>query len=107
MKGVVCLSVYNNEFGLPYCLNNIRKLAQCFDTFRIVVFYDESHDHSLQILNEFNLNNPIHLSIIVNNNTKVAERTANIAFARNSLLDYTRTRFADYDYFIMMDTNEY
>jgi hypothetical protein len=107
MKGVICLSIYNNEFGLPYCLNNIAKLAQCFDALHIVVFYDESHDHSLDILNDFNIQNSINLTIIVNNNTKFAERTANIAFARNVLLDYTRMRFADYDYFIMMDTNEY
>ncbi len=107
MKGVICLSVYNNEFGLPYCLNNIRKLAPCFDTFNIVVFYDESHDHSLHILDDFNLHNPISLTIIVNDNTRFEERTANIAFSRNVLLNYVRTKFADYDYFIMMDTNEY
>jgi len=107
MKGVICLSIYNNEFGLPYCLNNIAKLARCFDTLHVVAFYDESNDHSLHILDDFSLHNPINLTIIVNNNAKLAERTANIAFARNALLDYTRTRFAHYDYFIMMDTNEY
>ncbi len=107
MKGVICLSIYNNEFGLPYCLNNIAKLAQCFDKLHVIAFYDESHDHSLDILNDFNLHNPINLTIIVNNNAKLAERTANIAFARNVLLDYTRAHFSDYDYFIMMDTNEY
>jgi hypothetical protein len=107
MKGVICLSVYNNEFGLPYCLNNIRKLAQCFDTLHVVAFYDESNDRSLQLLNDFKRNNPIDFTIIVNNNTKFAERTANIAFARNALLDYVRTNFAHYDYFMMMDTNEY
>ena len=107
MKGVICLSVYNNEFGLPYCLNNIAKLAQCFDALHVVAFYDESQDHSLHILDDFNLHNPIKLTIIVNNNAKVAERTANIAFARNALLNYVRASFAHYDYFIMMDTNEY
>lgn len=107
MKGVICLSIYNNEFGLPYCLNNIRKLAQCFDIFNIVVFYDESQDHSLHILNDFNLNNPINLTIIMNDSIKHADRTVNIAFSRNVLLNYVRTKFADYDYFMMMDTNEY
>ena len=107
MKGVICLSIYNNEFGLPYCLNNIAKLAQCFDKLHVVAFYDESNDHSLHILDDFNLHNPINLTIIVNNNAKLAERTANIAFARNALLDYTRMRFGDYDYFMMMDTNDY
>jgi len=47
------------------------------------------------------------LTIIVNNNTKFAERTANIAFSRNALLTYIRTNFTDCEYFIMMDTNEY
>jgi hypothetical protein len=107
MKGVICLSIYNNEFGLPYCLNNIAKLAQCFDTLHVVAFYDDSHDRSLEILTYFNRNDSFDLTIIVNNNTKYAERTANIAFARNALLDYTRSQFSDCDYFIMMDTNEY
>ena len=107
MKGVICLSIYNNEFGLPYCLNNIAKLAQCFDKLHVFAFYDESNDHSLHILYDFNLHNPNNLTIIVNNNAKLAERTANIAFARNALLDYTRMRFGDYDYFMMMDTNNY
>jgi hypothetical protein len=107
MKGVICLSIYNNEFGLPYCLNNIAKLAQCFDTLHVIAFYDESQDRSFQLLNEFKRDNEIDLTILVNNNTKYAERTANIAFARNSLLTYIRTHFADCDYFIMMDTNEY
>ena len=107
MKGVICLSIYNNEFGLPYCLNNIAKLAQCFDTLHVVAFYDDSQDRSLEILTEFKRDNDIDLTILVNNNAKFAERTANIAFARNVLLTYIRTRFAECDYFIMMDTNEY
>jgi hypothetical protein len=107
MKGVICLSVYNNEFGLPYCLNNITKLAPSFDTLNIVAFYDESQDRSLQILNDFKRDNRIDLTIIVNNNAKFAERTANIAFSRNVLLNYVRTNFTEYEYFIMMDTNEY
>ena len=107
MKCVICLSVYNNEFGLPYCLNNITKLVQCFDTLHIVAFYDESQDRSLQLLNDFKRDNHIDLTIIVNNKSKFAERTANIAFSRNVLLNYVRTNFTEYEYFIMMDTNEY
>jgi len=107
MSCVICLSVFNNEFGLPYCLNNIKKIAPCFDKLNIIAFYDISQDKSLEILNNFKRDNNIELDIILNNNIKSNSRTENIAFSRNSLLNSIEEHFANYDYFIMMDTNEY
>lgn len=107
MKCVICLSVYNNEFGLPYCFNNIKQMSSCFDTINIVAFYDASTDKSLQLLQNFQSEYNMNIHVIINNLPKTNMRTANIAFARNSLLDYIRVHFTDYDYFIMMDTNEY
>jgi len=104
---VICLSVYNNEFGLPYCLKNIKKIKDVFDKLNIVVFYDNSKDKSLEILNNFKKNENIDIDIIINKNKKFNLRTANIAHARNSLLKIIREKYNDYYYFIMMDTNEY
>ena len=107
MNCVICLSVYNNEFGLPYCLNNIKKLEPFFKKLNIVAFFDLSKDKSLKILIDFKRNNSIEFDIIINKKDKSNVRTENIAFARNSLLENIKEKFANYEYFIMMDTNEY
>jgi hypothetical protein len=101
----ICLCVYNNEEGLPYVLNNIKKLDTIFNT-KILVFYDHSIDKSLSLLNDYNNNNN-NMEIIINNNKKSRSRTENIAFARNNLLQLIRDKYNKYEYFIMMDSNEY
>jgi len=53
MNCIVCLCVYNNEFGLPFVLNNILKIKDVFSKIQILVFYDDSNDKSLEILNNF------------------------------------------------------
>lgn len=104
----ICLCVFNNEFGLPYVLVNINKIiaSSLFQEIKILVFYDESSDRSLLILNEYNNNNK-NMEIIMNKNKKTHLRTKNIAFARNSLIDRIREKYNSYEYFIMMDSNEY
>ena len=69
----ICLCVYNNEKGLPYVLNNIKKLDNIFNT-KILVFYDHSNDKSLSILNDYNNNN--NMEIIINNkkNTNLEQK---------------------------------
>jgi len=101
----VCLCVYNNEEGLPRVLNNIKKLDEIFNT-EILVFYDHSNDKTPQILNDFRMNHK-NLKIIINNNKRSRLRTENIAFARNSLIQLIRNDYKHYEYFIMMDSNEY
>ena len=107
MKCVVCLCVYNSQVGLPYCFDNIKQMAQCFDVLDVIVFYDESTDNSLPLLQDFKTKYNHSMNIIINKKPKSHLRTANIAVARNSMLDSIREGFVDYNYFIMMDTNEY
>lgn len=112
---VICLCVYNNEEGLPYCLNNIEAIRDIFNRVVVNVVYDNSQDRSLQILNDFNkynINKPLNKRIFMNITTNRIKRneiskSINIANCRNILLDIIRERYSDYDYFIMMDTNEY
>jgi hypothetical protein len=106
MKCVVCLCVYNNEFGLPFVLNNILKINDVFSNIQILVFYDHSNDKSLEILNNFK---EIYgnMEIIINTNPKSELRTQNIANARNGLLEIIREKYNDVHYFIMIDSNEY
>jgi len=105
-KCCVCLCVYNNEFGLPAVLNNINKLSSLFKQFQILVFYDHSSDKSLQILNIYksHYNN---MDIKINEKKISGSSVVNIAYARNGLLQMIRDKYPHYEYFIMMDSNEY
>ena len=105
-KCCICLCVYNNEYGLPFVLNNIHKLKPVFSKTQILVFYDDSTYDSLQILKEYkNMND--NMEIIINHNDRTNSKTKNIAHARNSLLQLIKQKYNDYEYFIMMDSNEY
>ena len=102
----ICLCVYNNQFGLPFVLNNINKINHLFESLKILVFYDNSTDNSLQILNEYS-NKYKNMEIIINDCKKSRNRVENIAFARNALLGLIRQKYSNYEYFMMMDSNEY
>lgn len=106
MDCIVCLSVFNNEFGLPFVLENISKLKQIFFKIQILVFYDHSKDNSLNILNQYKEKNE-NMEIIINNNEKSPSRTVNIANARNRLLEKIKEKYSNFPYFVMMDSNEY
>uniref|UniRef100_A0A6C0HBZ7 Glycosyltransferase 2-like domain-containing protein n=1 Tax=viral metagenome TaxID=1070528 RepID=A0A6C0HBZ7_9ZZZZ len=106
MNCVVCLCVYNNEFGLPFVLKNILKINEVFSKIQILAFYDNSSDKSLDILHEFKETHG-NMEIIINTNPKCELRTQNIANARNGLLEIIRKKYNDVPYFIMMDSNEY
>ena len=111
----VCLCVYNNEKGLPACLENIESIRHIFHRMVINVVYDISEDQSYQILSDFKKHNedkPMHqrilMNIIINTNERnINSKSVNIATCRNMLLDVIRKSYSDYHYFIMMDTNEY
>ena len=106
MNCVVCLCVHNNEFGLPFVLNNILKINDVFSNIQILVFYDHSTDRSLEFLNDFKEKYG-NMEIIINTNPKSELRTQNIANARNGLLEKIREKYSDVPYFIMIDSNEY
>lgn len=105
-KCCICLCVYNNAFGLPYVLKNILAIRDTFTEYRIIVFYDESTDGSIDILEKHNYTYN-DMDIVKNTKNRGCVRTENIAFARNQLLDIIRKSYPNYEYFIMMDSNEY
>ena len=106
-KSVICLCVFNNEFGLPYCFKNIEKMSKLFKKFEVLIFYDHSTDNSLKLLYDFKRNSKINTIIIINKNKKSRIRTENISYARNSLLKIIKKKYRKYNYFMFMDTNEY
>jgi len=102
----VCLCVYNNECGLPDVLNNINSLTNIFDNIKILVFYDDSKDNSLLILNIYNSKYK-NMEIFINPKKISLSSVENIAYARNGLLQMIRDKYSHYNYFMMMDSNEY
>jgi hypothetical protein len=79
-----------------------------------LAFYDHSVDQSFGLLTEYKRNKgddlaekKITVEIIINNGAKSPHRVENIATARNALLERIRQKYSKYEYFIMMDSNEY
>jgi hypothetical protein len=92
---------------LPAVIRNLRQLKPLFREFQILFFYDRSDDNTLEILKAFQSEDPAHIIIIENQTPVFGDKLAKIAFARNGILRIIRDQFADYEYFAMMDTNEY
>jgi len=105
----ICLCVYNNAQGLPRVLDNIVAISELFGRLQVIAVYDASKDASLKILKEFKAEyGSQYVDILMNQNVgKSPVRTERIAFARNAALCHIRANYADYPYFIMMDSNEY
>jgi hypothetical protein len=104
---VICVCVYNNELGLPYCLKNIKKMKEVFHTLQVLCFYDVSNDRSLEILENFRKESGIPTLIVVNPEKQQAYKTYTIAFSRNYMIRILREWFSDWEFFVMMDTNNY
>lgn len=125
-RAYICLCVCNSENNLWRVLNNVRKLCKLFEEYVVIFYYDISTDNTLKLLQIFQESNPDKI-IILNNQSGDANsgndsenisssssrhnffnRTANIANARNNILQHIRTfREQAFEYFIMMDANEY
>lgn len=109
-KIIIGLCTYNNEFGLSNgVLDNLAFLfeSKCFLKMHVVFFYDQSQDRSIYILKSFQNKYPENVFIIENAINPGNLKTEKIAFARNGILDFIRKSPEKYDFFAMMDSNEY
>jgi len=117
MKCCFCMCVYNNEDGLPAVLQNIMKLRTLFSESRIVAAYSSSKDASLSILQAhgteviivppYRQKTQFTFSPTMLAKPTIANRTARIADARNCLLQHIRKSYSDYEFFVMIDANNY
>lgn len=98
-----CGPVKNCGIYLPTVLKNIETLANVFNDYEIVIFYDHSNDNSLNILKSYQQLNP-KLKIYVNRYPVSPFRTHRLAHARNTCLNYVRDM--DFKYFAMMDFDD-
>ena len=104
-KCCICGPVKNCGPYLEKVLENIERIGSLFEDYRIILFYDNSTDNSLQILKDFQSKN-LRLSFFVNKKPLSKFRTHNIAFARNFCLKQIKEKYADFPYFIMMDFDD-
>ena len=111
---VICGCVRNNE-RIYDTLNALYKSKVLFNTFKMVIYENDSHDKTLDLINSFknNLaNEDIHIisektpiSCYTNNNyfNSYYIRPINISHGRNKLIEYIETHYSNYDIMIMID----
>jgi glycosyltransferase involved in cell wall biosynthesis len=82
----------------------MEKIGSLFEDYKIIIYYDDSSDNSLEILKEYQLKNP-NMMLYINTNTKSPFRTHNIAAARNFCLNYVKQNIETFPYFINDTSN--
>ena len=102
----ICCPVLNVGVHLNRVINNMEKMGKLFSDYKIVFFYDQSDDNTLDIiLHRMEHNKKLY--VLVNGfHKRVKERTHNLAHARNKMLDFIREKCPDYEYFMMVDGDE-
>ena len=105
MNCCICGPVKNCAPYLNKVLSNMEKLGSLFNDYKILIYYDESIDDTLQILKNYQSTNSKML-LYVNSKPVSQFRTHNIAAARNFCLKYVKQNIAHFPYFIMMDMDD-
>ena len=101
MNCCICGPIKNCGSYLTKIFDNIEKIGSLFDDYKIVIFYDNSNDNTLDILKKYQLKNP-RLLFYVNKQPTSKFRTHNIAYARNFCLKYIRDNVETFPYFIII-----
>lgn len=102
-KCCICGTVRNCGPYLEKVFHNIQLIGAIFDDYRIIISYDVSNDNSLDILKNYQDEK---FTLHIETEPLTPYRTHNIARARNHCLDIIRSKYADYDYFIMIDCDD-
>ena len=96
----ICGCVKNCGPFLPQVFDNIKNIITLFDSYKIVIAYDNSFDNTYNYLMEMKKIYNVEIINCNNNNTRVE----NISSARNSILQYIRNNdYKAYEYLLMLD----
>jgi len=106
MNCCICGPVKNCAPYLDKVFENIEQIGSLFDSYTIIIFYDESTDSTLDKLKEYKEKHPSRMHFYVNKHQVSPYRTHNIAYARNYCLQYVTTHADIFPYFIMMDFDD-
>ena len=77
-------------------------LGSLFEDYIIILYYDESHDNTLNIMKQYQEKNPKFL-FYVNKGPLLPYRTFRLALGRNFCINSIGSNYSDYEYFIVMD----
>jgi hypothetical protein len=105
MNCCICGPVKNCGPFIEKVLENMEKIGKIFDDYAILIFYDKSHDDTLDKLKKYQLQNP-KMKLYISEQNMYPYRTHNIARARNFCLEYIKKNSDLYPYFIMMDCDD-
>ena len=105
MNCCICGTVKNCGVYLVKVLSNMEKIGNIFDDYKIIIYYDNSNDNTLDILKEYQKTNN-KLLFYVNKNPISKFRTHNIAIGRNFCLDFVKKEKDKFPFFIMMDMDD-
>jgi glycosyltransferase involved in cell wall biosynthesis len=104
MKCCICGTVRNCEPYLNKIFENMEKIGTLFEDYRIILYYDDSSDNTLNILKEYIKKNDKFL--LFSNKYLLQYRTHRLAAGRNLCIKKIQNNFSDYEYFIMMDCDD-
>ncbi len=105
MRCCICGTIRNCEPYLDKIFLNMEKIGSVFSDYRIILYYDQSTDNTLNKIKEYqNINSRVLLYI--NTSELLPYRTHRISLGRNTCLDMIKQNFIDYEYFIMMDCDD-
>ena len=105
-KCCICGTVKNCGPFLEKVFKNIETIGKIFDDYRVIMAYDNSTDNSLKILQDYNIGHTNKFILHIGSEQLSEYRVHNIAKARNKCLETIRTKFPDFEYFIMIDCDD-
>ena len=101
----ICGTVRNCGKYLDKIFVNMEIISRLFSNYAIIIYADASNDNTIAKLKQYQQKNP-RLTLIINTEALLKYRTHRIAKGRNKCLDIIRTKYPDYEYFIMMDCDD-
>ena len=105
MKCCIGICAYMSEKGLPAVFDNIDEIAKLFEEVVVIISKDFSPDKTDEICLAYERQKKV--MIHEPNHGFEGCRTEKIANARNAILKEVYTNYNHWDFFVMMDTNQY
>ena len=92
---------------IPKITINAHTIGRQFTDYRIVFFYDLSHDGTLNLIHDAQRESQNKIDILCNSHPQgKVPKTHHLAHARNSMIEHIRKNYSDFEYFAMMDSDE-
>jgi len=105
MKCCICGTVRNCGGYLDKIFQNMELIGTLFEDYVIIIYYDHSHDDTLDKLKNYQKQNN-RLKFYINESPLLEYRTCRLALGRNFCINMIKEKYSDYPYFIVMDCDD-